>query len=74
MVTPGVNAAGSLNAGTTVISAASVCTFSGATRGSVIFTIAAPATTIKGAYNLVNPNTLSPAIIEMERPYSGPTF
>ena len=74
VVTLGVNAAGTLAAGTTVIDANSVCSFSAGTRGSVVFTIAAPASSIKGAYNLVNPQTLSPAIIEMERPYSGPTF
>lgn len=72
-VTAGTAATGTLNAGQTVIDAKNVCSFSTGIRGSVTFTINAPAANIKGAYNLGLNGTTS-SFIPMERPYAGSTY
>lgn len=73
-VIPGAAASGTLAAGTTVINASDVCTFTGKTRGSARFVINAPAGNIHGAYNLVNATSGSTSITEMTRPYAAGTF
>ncbi len=56
-VTAGSAATGSLAPNSeTVILATDVCTTSGNTRSSVVFTVNAPLTAIKGVYNLVTPD------------------
>ena len=64
-------AGGTLAAGaTTVLAAGSVCTFSGAPRGAVLFTINAPVNTVKGVYNIVDAVTGANGFVPLTRPYS----
>jgi len=73
VITYGSARTGTLSAaGMTSIAARDVCTFSGNTRGSVLFTINGPASSIKGSYQFVDPITLSGAVVPMTRPYGGP--
>jgi hypothetical protein len=72
-VTAGTAAAGTLNAGQTVIDAKNVCSFSTGIRGSVTFTINAPAANIKGNYNL-GFNGDSSTFVPLERPYVAGTY
>jgi len=73
-VTYGSKKSGNLTAlGTTAIDAADVCTFSTGKRGSVTFTINAPASKIKGVYQQAV-NGLSGGYIPLERPYAGGTY
>jgi hypothetical protein len=66
---PGRN--GSLIAnGLTTVAAENVCTFAGNTRGSVIFTVNAPVSQIKGTYQFIDPVTLNGAVLPMVRPYN----
>lgn len=57
-------------AGTTVLNAANVCTFSGAPRGAVTFTINAPINTVKGVYNIVDAVTGANGFVPLTRPYN----
>lgn len=67
-------AAGSkLNPGTTVFNAKDVCTFSTGKRGSVTFTISAPARNIKGVFQQAV-NGVSGGYIPLERPYANGTY
>jgi len=72
-VTAGTAASGTLDAGQTVIDAKNVCSFSAGIRGSVTFTINAPAANIKGAYNL-GFNGNSSTFVPLERPYAAGTY
>jgi len=64
-------AAGTLKAaGTTVLNAADVCSFSGAPRGAVLFTINAPINAIKGVYNIVDAATGANGFVPLTRPYA----
>ena len=72
--TAGANATGTLAAGTTVIAANTVCTLAGAPRGSVVFTINAPAANVKGTYNQYNATSGATSFGPMERPNAGSTF
>jgi len=69
-ITYGAAQTGTLAAGQTAINAASVCTFSGNTRGAVIFTINAPINAVKANYQTVDPVTLNNMIVPMTRPYN----
>lgn len=70
VITYGTARNGSLSAaGMTAINARDVCTFSGNTRGSVLFTINAPVSAVKGSYQFVDPITLSGNVVPMTRPY-----
>lgn len=75
-ITYGTKRTGTLSAGTdgvgalTTINAADVCTFTGATRGSVVFTINAPIESVKGTYQYIDPNTLNGVVVPLVRPYS----
>ncbi|MDP1901611.1 MAG: hypothetical protein Q8K96_14330 [Rubrivivax sp.] len=62
-------------AGTTVLDAGSVCSFSDATvpRGAVIFTINAPIGTVKGSYNIVDAVTGANGFLPLVRPYGTAT-
>lgn len=73
-MTAGAGASGSLVSGTNVITASDVCTFSGAPRGSMVFTINAPAGNIKGTYNQYNTTSGATSFGPMERPNAGSTF
>jgi hypothetical protein len=64
---------GTLNVGTTWIKSSDICSFSTGIRGSIIFTINAPASNIKGTYNNAI-NGASSASLPLERPYAGSTF
>lgn len=67
--TAGVSATGTVPAGGQLILAATdVCTFSGATRGAIEFTVNGPSASIQGSYNLVNASTGSSAMAHMIRP------
>lgn len=64
-------AAGTLKAaGTTVLNATDVCTFSGAPRGAVTFTINAPINSVKGVYNIVDAVTGANGFVPLTRPYN----
>jgi hypothetical protein len=70
-ITYGAAKTGTLSAnGQTSVNMPSVCTFSGNTRGAVIFTINAPINTVKGSYQTVDPVTLNNALVPMTRPYN----
>ena len=70
-ITYGAGRNGTLTAsGLTAVNARDVCTFSGNTRGSVIFTINAPINTVKGSYQYISPTTLNGANTPMVRPYN----
>ena len=69
-ITYGSAKSGSLAVGLNKIDAADICTFAGATRGSVIFTINAPIEKIKGSYQAVNPATYNLDNILLVRPYA----
>jgi len=73
-VTAGTAAAGTLDAGMTVINASDICNFSGATRGTVRFIINAPAGNIHGTYNLVAPGGVSIAVETLTRPFNAGTY
>jgi hypothetical protein len=66
--TPGTAAAGVLIAGMTTVNARDVCSFSSGIRGAVVFTINAPASAIKGTYNIAI-NGLSTTFLPLTRPY-----
>lgn len=69
--TAGASATGTVPAGgQLVMSASDVCTFSGATRGAMVFTVNGPSANIQGTYTLVNASTGSSAISNMMRPGS----
>jgi hypothetical protein len=71
----GTTHTGSLAVGTTMIDAKDLCTISGGTavgRGSVVFTVNAPASQIKGVYNLGAVGGGN-AYIPLNRPYAGNT-
>jgi|GEM_PF-1734706 len=72
-VTLGAAKSGTLDAGTTVINSADVCQFSTGARGSVTFTINAPAGNIKGLFKQ-DLNGASSTIVPLERTYAGGTF
>jgi len=72
-VTAGTAATGTLVAGTTVVAAADVCSFGSGKRGSVTFTINAPAGNIKGLFKQ-DLNGSSSTIVPLERTYSAGTF
>lgn len=72
-VTAGTAASGTLANGQTVIDAKNVCSFSTGIRGSVTFTINAPAANIKGNYNL-GFNGNSSTFVPLERPYAAGTY
>lgn len=59
---------GTIPAGTTVVIPAAVASFSGAPRGTAIFTIAAPSTTIQGLYQIVNSTSGAVSNYVMVRP------
>lgn len=72
--TLGTKAAGTLiAAGTTVINATDVCTFSGNTRGSVQFVISGPAGSLSGDFQQVNPQQTVTSVV-LDRVYAGPTY
>ena len=73
-VVAGTAIAGTLTAGQTVLQAADVCTFSGASRGSVRFIINAPVGAIHGSYNLVNATSGSVSMVDMTRPFANTTY
>lgn len=64
---------GTLVAGTTAITAADICTFSAGRRGSITFTINAPAANVKAVYQQAI-NGAAAGYIPLERPYAGKTF
>lgn len=67
--TVGASATGSIGAGKQlVLTATDVCTFSGNTRGTAIFTVNAPTANVQGAYNIVNATTGSISVSNMMRP------
>jgi len=68
--TTGTGASGSIPAnGQLTVNASDICTsFSGATRGAVVFTVASPTSSIQGVYNLVNATTGSVSTYPMLRP------
>lgn len=67
--TAGSGATGTIAAGKQlVLSATDICTFSGNTRGAVVFTISAPNSNIQGVYNIVNATTGSISVSNMMRP------
>lgn len=72
-VTYGAAKTGTLRAGQTAINASDICTFSGGKRGSITFTINAPAKNVKGVYQQAV-NGLSAGYIALERPYAGSTY
>jgi len=61
---------GSLAVGTTAINARDLCTFSGLQRGSIVFTVNAPAGNIRGVYKLDSSTGIN-SFLPMNRPYSG---
>jgi len=64
-------ATGTLKASkTTVVAAADACSFSGAPRGAVMFTINAPINTVKGVYNIVDAATGANGFVPLTRPYN----
>jgi hypothetical protein len=72
-VTYGTAKTGTLRAGQTAINAADICTFSGGKRGSITFTINAPAKNVKGVYQQAVNGTAA-GYIPLERPYNGSTY
>lgn len=70
VITYGPAQSGTLVVGLNAITSTDVCTFSGNTRGAVIFTINAPIETIKGSYQAVNPASLNLDITPLVRPYT----
>jgi hypothetical protein len=69
-ITYGAGRSGTLSAnGTTAVNASSVCTFAGAARGSIIFTISAPINSVKGSYQYIDQVTLNGANTMLVRPY-----
>jgi len=56
--------------GLTTVAAANICTVTGATRGSIIFTINAPINTVKGSYQYIDQTTLNGIITPLTRPYN----
>ncbi len=71
VVTYGAGRTGTLSAnGLTAVAAGDICTFSGATRGAIIFTINAPINTVKANYQAVDPATLNNNVVPLTRPYN----
>ena len=69
-ITYGAGRTGTLRAaGQTAVNASSICTFSGNTRGSIIFTINAPIDAIKGSYQAVDPVSLNNSVTPLTRRY-----
>lgn len=74
-VTMGSAQGGTIPAGgQLVVNASDVATFSGNSRGTVSFTLNAPASQVKGTFQQVNPNTASVTNVPLERVYSGAQF
>lgn len=70
-ITYGAGRTGSLSAnGLTAVDARNICTFAGATRGSVIFTINAPINAVKGTYQFIDSTTLNGTALPLVRPYN----
>lgn len=70
-ITYGTAKTGTLTAnGLTVVNAGDICTFAGAARGSVIFTISAPINTVKGSYEAVDGKNFAFMITPLVRPYN----
>ena len=70
-ITYGASRTGTLTTnGLTSVAAASICTFTGATRGSIIFTVNAPINTVKGTYQYVDPTSLNGIVTPLTRPYN----
>lgn len=72
-VTYGSAKTGTLRAGQTAINASDICTFSGGKRGSITFTINAPAKNVKGVYQQAI-NGAAAGYIPLERPYKAGDF
>lgn len=60
--------------GVKMVTAQEACNFGTATRGSVVATINAPASQIKGAYTIVNPTSGAVSTVNMERPFGAATY
>jgi hypothetical protein len=70
-VTYGVNRTGTLSAnGMTTVASNTICTFAGAPRGSIIFTVNAPINTVKGSYQYIDPISLNGVVTPLVRPYN----
>ncbi|MCV2423125.1 hypothetical protein [Paucibacter sp. DJ2R-2] len=61
---------GLLSNGQTALNAGDICSFSGNTRGAIIFTVNAPINTVKGTYQAVNPGTGDNIVTPLTRPYN----
>jgi len=71
VVNTGAGLTGTLPAnGLTAVNASSICTFTGASRGSIIFTINAPINTVKGTYQYIDPVSLNGIVTPLVRPYN----
>jgi hypothetical protein len=70
-VTYGANRTGTLSAnGMTTVASNTICTFAGAPRGSIIFTVNAPINTVKGSYQYIDPISLNGVVTPLVRPYN----
>jgi len=70
-ITYGMGRTGTLTmSGLTAVNASSICTFAGAGRGAIIFTINAPINTVKGSYQYIDPVTLNGVVTPLTRPYN----
>ncbi len=70
-ITYGSARTGTLSAnGLTAVNARDVCTFAGASRGAMIFTINAPINAVKGSYQYIDQTTLNGVVVPMVRPYN----
>jgi hypothetical protein len=70
-ITYGASRTGTLAANAlSSVNAAAICTITGATRGSVIFTINAPIGSVKGSYQYVDPVSLNGVSVPLTRPYN----
>lgn len=71
VITYGAARTGTLSAnGLTAVASGDICTFSGNTRGAIIFTINAPINTVKGNYQQVDPVSLNNTLVPLTRPYN----
>ena len=71
VVNTGAGLTGTLIAnGLTAVNASSICTFTGNTRGAIIFTVNAPINTVKGTYQYIDPVSLNGIVTPLVRPYN----